>query len=175
MANPFLGQLTLVGFNFAPRNWAFAAGQILPISTNAALFSLFGTMYGGDGKTNFGLPNLVGNAAMGMGQGPGLQDYIQGDTGGSQTVTLINNTVPPHSHNLLVSAAPGNQPDPGGHSLADARSAGGNLYTPTTTPILQMSPAAVSSFGSGNSHNNMMPYQALNWVVALQGVFPSRP
>ena len=174
MSDQWVGQLALVGFNFAPQQWALAAGQILSISTNTALFSLLGTMYGGDGKSTFGLPNLQGSVAIGFGQGNGLQNYIQGEKGGVTLVKLADSTVPSHIHHVMVSGSLANMPGPGGNTFGDARNAGGSLYTGTTTPVAQMAPTAVSPVGSGNAHNNMMPFQELNWIIALVGVYPTR-
>jgi microcystin-dependent protein len=174
MSDQYVGQLALVGFNFAPKQWALAAGQILTISSNTTLFSLLGTMYGGDGKTTYALPNLQGAVAIHFGTGAGLQTYTQGETGGAQNVTLSASATPSHSHSLLVSGAKATLPGPGGKALGDATDAGGHLYTPTTTPVAPMAPTAVSPFGSGGSHNNIMPYLALNWIIALHGIYPPR-
>jgi microcystin-dependent protein len=172
MANQFVGQLMLVGFNFAPQGWAFAAGQILPLSQNTALFSLLGTMYGGDGRSNFGLPNLQGKVAIGFGQSPGLSFYNQGESGGEQTVALIPSQTPAHNHTPMSAARPATQTTSGGNAFAE--STAGNIYSTSTSPLSQMSPAAISLFGGSQPHNNLMPYQGLNWVIALQGVFPAR-
>jgi microcystin-dependent protein len=173
MANPFLGQLALVGFNFAPTQWALAQGQILPLSSNTALFSLLGTMYGGNGTSNFALPNLQGNVSLGVGQSTGLDLYVQGETGGTPNVTLIPQTTPNHTHSLLVSSLTGDQEKPAGNAFGDAKQAGA-LYTATPTPVATMSPAAVSLYGTSGPHNNLMPYLTLNWIIALQGLYPSR-
>lgn len=170
MSDPFLGQLSLVGFNFAPTGWAFAAGQTLPISTYSALFSLLGTMYGGNGTNNFQLPNLQGNVALGVGQTTGLSLYNQGETGGAQSVTLIPQSTPNHTHPLLTGGR-GSLPTPGNNALADARN---QFYTNTTSPVAPMSPSAVSTYGTSGPHNNMMPYLALNWIIALSGIYPAR-
>jgi microcystin-dependent protein len=170
--DPFVGQLMLVGFNFAPIGFALAQGQTLSISSNTALFSLLGTTYGGDGRSNFKLPNMQGNVAVGFGQGPGLSLYDLGETGGSQTVTLLVNETPLHTHTAQAKNIKAEVNPPAGHSLADSSS--GNIYTNTTTPLVPMSPNAISPFGGNQPHNNMMPYVGLNWVIALQGVFPAR-
>jgi len=172
MADPFVGQLLLVGFNFAPTGWAFASGQILLISQNTALFSLLGTMYGGDGKSNFALPNLQGAVAIGFGQSPGLQNYIQGETGGAQTVTVIPSETPIHNHTVAAAAHPASASSPVNNAFAD--SAAGSIYSTSTSPLTQMSAAAISPFGGNQPHNNMMPYVGLNWIIALQGIYPSR-
>ena len=172
MSNPFVGQLTLVGFNFAPSGWALAAGQILSLSQNTALFSLLGTMYGGDGKSNFALPNLQGNVAIGFGQSPGLSYYDQGEVGGVQTVTLLAPTTPGHSHTPMGAARPATQTIPGGNSFAESTS--GSVYSASTSPLTTMSPSAITPFGGNQPHNNLMPYLGLNWIIALQGVYPAR-
>ncbi|MGA2742627.1 MAG: tail fiber protein [Bryobacteraceae bacterium] len=172
MADPFVGQLLLVGFNFPPNGWAFANGQILSIFQNTALFSLLGTMYGGDGKSNFGLPNLQGNVAIGFGQSPGLQYYTQGESGGVQNVTLIPSQTPVHNHTPYSATRPATQSTPGGNAFAE--STAGNIYSTSTSPLTPMSAAAISPFGGNQPHNNMMPFVGLNWVIALQGIFPAR-
>jgi microcystin-dependent protein len=174
MAEPFTGQLSLVGFNFAPQppNWALAAGQTLQINTNSALFALFGTMYGGNGVTNFMLPNLQGAVAIGAGQIPGQDLYVQGQTGGQTTVPLKVAETPGHTHTPM--GRPVQRPivsTPIGNSFADSS---GNLYSTSTSPLATMSPLAVSMFGGGGAHNNMMPFLGLYWIIALQGIFPTR-
>jgi microcystin-dependent protein len=171
MADPFVGELRLVGFNFNPTGWALAAGQLMSISQNTALFSLLGVMYGGDGRSTFGLPNLQGNVALGYGQGPGLQDYIQGELGGVQSVTLTVSTVPSHNHTALGATGTG-KTTPVGNAFGD--SSVGSIYSASTSPLTPMTPSAVTNFGTGGPHPNLMPYQVLNWIIALQGVFPTR-
>ncbi len=176
MSQPFIGQLLLVGFNFAPYQYAPATGQLLPISSYAALFSLLGTNFGGNGTSNFGLPNLQGSCAVGMGQGPGLAQYDLGETGGSQSVTLAPNQMPAHTHAVQTKASIASETTPGGNALANSTGAGSIYYK--AQPIgntKQMNPAAITSAGNGVPHNNMMPYQTLNWIIALNGVFPQRP
>ena len=171
MSDPFVGQLSLVGFNFAPKGWAITAGQLLPISQNTALFSLLGTFYGGDGKSTFGLPNLQGCAAVGQGSGAGLSQYFIGETGGSQNVTLLASETPPHTHTLNGSTGSGqNSPQNNGWGNTTPNP----MYFNTTTPNAQLSVNAVSIYGGSQPHNNMMPYQTLLWIIAMQGVFPSR-
>jgi microcystin-dependent protein len=173
MATPYLGQLSLVGFNFAPVNWALAAGQILSISQNTALFSLLGTMYGGDGKSNFGLPNLQNAVPIGVGQSPGLNLYTQGETGGAPTETLQLTQTPNHTHAPKAdSAARSHVTQPVGNCFANSTS--GNLYSTSSSPLAAMNPAAVSMFGSGQAHNNLMPFLGLYWIIAMQGVYPPR-
>jgi microcystin-dependent protein len=178
MAEPFLGQLMLVGFNFAPFGWAICAGQLLPIQQNAALFSLFGTTFGGNGTSNFALPNLQGNVVVGAGQGPGLTLYDVGETGGSSTVTLLTSEAPQHTHTANAHSGRANLSIPGSTTaFGEALGLGGSIYNTTTTPappLVQMSPATLPAAGGGQPHNNMMPYLTLNWIVALQGVYPQR-
>jgi microcystin-dependent protein len=173
MANPFVGQLFLVAFNFAPKGWAFCNGQILPISQNTALFSLLGTNYGGDGKSTFALPNLQGAVPIGQGQGPGLSLYDLGQSGGETAVTLTASEIPQHTHSIHDNASPFPPPvgSPGGNSPGQPP-AGTNLYTGSHN--VQMHPIALTPAGSGQPHNNMMPTLFLNWIIALQGVFPPR-
>ncbi len=174
MADPFVAEIRIVGFNFPPKGWAFCDGQILPLSQNTALFALLGTTYGGNGQSNFALPNLQGSAPMHPGQGQGLSLRDLGEQGGSQTVSLLESEMPAHTHNVNANALPGSA------SLASstqglARSAGGSAYkqTPfgaTTT----LAPEAIGIAGSSFPHNNMMPYLTMNFIIALQGVFPPR-
>jgi len=174
MAQVFLGSLMLVPYNFAPVNFAFCNGQLLPISQYSALFSLLGTSYGGNGTTNFALPNLQGCLAVGAGQGPGLNDYDIGSSGGTTTVTLTSQTVPPHTHVISGTDAPVGETSPVGNGLGKTTSPD-NLYSDATSPLVPMNPALVSP-GTGGSlpHNNMMPYTALNWIIATTGIFPQR-
>jgi microcystin-dependent protein len=171
MANPFVAELRLVGFNFPPKGWAFAAGQILSISQNTALFSLLGTTYGGDGKSNFALPNLQGSLALGFGQGPGLSLYDLGQTGGSPTITLLGSETPNHQHSAFAVLTAESGSAPAGNALANS---GANHIYANSATLVQMSPSALSPFGGNLPHNNMMPFLTLNWVIALQGVFPPR-
>jgi microcystin-dependent protein len=173
MADPFVGQLALVGFNFNPRGWQIAAGQLIPISQNTALFSLLGTQYGGDGRSTFALPNMQGNVPIGFGQGAGLSDYSQGETGGVSNVTLLASETPNHNHAAMARSVLADQTTPVGHSLADNKT--GNLYTSTATPLTQMATGALPPFSGGNQpHQNMMPYLGMYWIIAFQGVFPPR-
>jgi len=171
MSDPFVGQLALVGFNFAPTGWASAAGQLLPISRYAALFSLFGTMYGGDGKSTFGLPNLQSNVAIGAGQGPGLSDYVQGESGGATSVTLLSTETPSHTHTMNATTR-GGQSTPQNNAFADAGV--GNVYLNTGSSLVNMAQQIIPPYGGNQPHNNMMPYLGLNWIVSMQGVFPAR-
>jgi microcystin-dependent protein len=167
MAEPFLGEIKLVPYTFAPRGFAFCAGQLLAISQNAALFSLLGTTYGGNGTVNFALPDLRGRAAIHFGTLAGGSTYTQGEVGGSETVTLTTSQLPVHAHNAVVAAV-------GGTSAADAggrvpASGGPDLYASTSGAVLSTTAA-----GSGLPHENMAPYLVLNFVIALTGIFPAR-
>jgi len=171
VSQPFVGQLMLVGFNFAPVGWVQCAGQLLPISQYTAVFSLLGTFYGGNGTNNFGLPNLQGLIPVGMGQGPGLSNYSIGQQGGSQTVSLLTSEMPQHTHTFQADGAPGSENAPANGALA--RLNGGTVYGPGNSSLGQQMKAP-SVTGGSLPHNNMMPYLTLNWIIALQGVFPAR-
>jgi microcystin-dependent protein len=173
MSNPFVAEIRIFPFNFAPVGWALCNGQILPISQNTALFSLLGTTYGGNGTSNFALPNLQGSAPLGMGQGPGLSLRDLGDTGGSQTVTVLTTEIPAHSHAANCNAGMGDQYGPVNYYWAT--DAGGNdEYASTSTSNSSMAAEAVGPAGGNQPHNNLQPYLVLNFCIALQGVFPSR-
>lgn len=173
MADPFVAEIRIFGFNFAPLTWAFCDGQIMPIAQNTALFSLVGTYYGGDGKVTFGLPNLQSRAVLAPGQGPGLSSYSIGETGGVSSVTLINTQLPSHTHAMQAHAgdpADLNAPSP---NRSIARSSGGSAYGPAAS-LVAMSPQSASVVGGNGPHNNMQPYLSLNYCIALQGVYPPR-
>jgi microcystin-dependent protein len=176
MADPFVGQLLIVGFNFNPVGWQLAAGQLLPISQFTALFSLFGTNFGGDGKSNFALPNMVGNISNGQGQGPGLSDYFIGQSEGTDTVTLLGNENPVHYHFANAEGGArvqGQVSQPNAAMFATA--SGSTPYAPAGTMNQNLNPLAVGLAGGNQPHNNLMPYLALNWLVCMQGVYPTRP
>jgi microcystin-dependent protein len=174
MADPFVAEIRVFPFNFAPKGWAFCDGQILPLSQNTALFSLLGTTYGGDGKSNFALPDLQGRAAMHPGQGPGLSLHDLGETGGSEAVTLLESELPAHSHTLSAANFPGDIQIPTAN-VALARSSGGNAYQNIVNQNqTTMSPQALTPAGGDLPHNNMQPFLTLNFNIALQGVFPPR-
>ena len=173
--DPFVAEIRIFPFNFAPLGWAFCNGQILPISQNTALFSLLGTTYGGDGKSTFALPNLVNNCALGAGQGPGLSDYFLGQESGSENVTLLISEIPAHNHNLMATVEDGTQGSLT-TGITIATSVGGPMYqTVVNQKNVQMNVQSLSVAGSSFPHNNMMPYVTLNMCIALQGVFPPRP
>lgn len=166
MSEPFLGQLGLFSFNFAPKGWAMCNGQLLPISQNQALFSLLGTFYGGDGRVNFALPNLQSRCPMHVGNG-----HTQGESGGAQAVTLTLQQLPTHTHNVNASSAVGNQANPKGNFWAQDDAAA-VLYRNAGTDL--MNGAAIASVGGSQAHNNMAPYLVISFCIALQGIYPSR-
>ena len=175
MSEPFIAEIRIFPYNFAPRSWAFCDGQLLPIAQNTALFSLVGTTYGGNGQTTFGLPNLQGRAPMQPGTGPGLSNNSLGEGGGTGSVTLTTQQIPPHTHGLSGLNQPGNDASPGGNALA--RGAGGLLpYVPAASgsPAV-MDQVSLADAGGNQPHNNLMPFVTYNFCIALQGVFPSRP
>src|SRR5512139_170652 len=153
MADPFVAEIRIVPFNFAPRGWPWCNGQLLPLSQNTALFSLLGTTYGGNGKSNFALPDLQGRAPMHPGQGPGLSLHDLGETGGSETVTLLESEMPAHSHSVMASNQPAEDRAPANEILG--RSVGASLYQTTTNGLQSMSPQAIPPAGSGQPHNNL--------------------
>ena len=169
MADPFVAEIRIVPFNFAPRGWAFCNGQILPLSQNTALFSLLGTTYGGNGQSNFALPDLQGSAPMHPGQGPGLSLHDLGEQGGSSTVTLLESETPAHSHTAFASPFPAETNNAAGQYWGRVS----RFYNPPTAAV-PMSPLAIAPAGGSQPHNNMQPYLTLNFIIALQGVFPPR-
>jgi microcystin-dependent protein len=180
MAEPFVGQITVYGFNFAPRGWLQCNGQTLAISQYTALFSLLGTYYGGNGTSNFQVPNFQGNVPVNQGTGSGLSPYSLGQSTGVQNVTITSSTMAGHNHSLVASTTDGNVAKSAGNQLAKAftGSKGGASYTgnylSTTAPNQNIAPTSLSLVGGNQPHNNMQPYLALNFCIALTGVFPSR-
>ncbi len=173
MADPFIAEIRIFPFNFAPKGWAFCDGQLLPLSQNTALFSLLGTTYGGDGKSNFALPNIQGSAVMHPGQGPGLSLHDLGETSGAETVTLLQSEIPSHSHTVTASQGDGGDRSPSGEKFA-VGVGGVNMYAPPSNPLTKLADQASAPAGGGQPHNNMQPYLTLNFNIALQGVFPPR-
>ena len=170
--DPFVAEIRIFGFNFAPKGWAFCDGQLLPLSQNTALFSLLGTTYGGDGKSNFALPNMQGNAPMHPGLGPGLSLHDLGEIGGSEVVTLLQSEIPSHAHAIQANTNLANLATPSPlRSLA--RAAPGQAYS-ATIALTPFNNVAIGPAGGDQPHNNMMPYLTLNFCIALQGVFPPR-
>jgi microcystin-dependent protein len=172
VADPFVAEVQIFGFTFAPRGWAQCNGQIMPLSQNTALFSLLGTTYGGDGRSIFALPDLQGRAPLHPGQGPGLSQYDLGQMGGSDTVTLLESEIPAHTHQVSASAGAG-----GTRTAAPAGAVWGESEEDpwgTGTPGTAMSPMGTSISGGGQPHSNAMPSLVLNFCIALQGVFPPR-
>ncbi len=173
MSDPFVAEVRIFGFNFAPKGWAFCDGQILPLSQNTALFSLLGTTYGGDGKSNFALPNFQGLSPLQQGQGPGLSLYDLGETSGSEIVTLLQTEIPQHTH-AAQGASGGGLTDPTGNAWAGGLKGHPPAYAASSANNVQMNPAALSLTGSSFPHNNLMPYLTLNFCIALQGIYPPR-
>jgi microcystin-dependent protein len=180
MASPFVAEIRIFPFNFAPQGWAFCDGQLLPISQNTALFSLLGTTYGGDGKSTFALPNLQGRAPLHPGQSPGGSLFDLGQQAGEEAVTLISTQIPAHSHFLNANNGAATTANPVGGAYAQGawnappNSGTVNIYT-TAAPDTALAPTAIAIAGSSLPHNNMQPYLTLNFCIALQGVFPARP
>lgn len=181
MAEPFLSQIACFGFNFAPRDWALCQGQLMPIQQATALFSLLGVNFGGDGKTTFGLPNLQGSAPIGYGQGPGLPDYAIGESGGVGTVTLTQSEMGVHNHSFNATSDAATTTVSSGNQFGKARKGSpvagftsGLIYSPGN-PTTALSPGSVQPAGGNLPHTNMQPYLALNYCIALSGIFPSRP
>jgi microcystin-dependent protein len=172
MADPFVAEIRIFPFNFAPKGWAWCDGQLLPLSQNTALFSLLGTTYGGNGKSNFALPDLQGRAPMHPGQGPGLSLHDLGETGGSDTVSLLESEMPSHSHSMTASFTDGNDQSPVGELLATG--VGGISLWAAPGQLTQLSPNALAPAGGDQPHNNQQPYLTFYFCIALQGVYPPR-
>lgn len=170
MSDPFVAEIRMFGFNFAPTGWAQCDGQLLPLSQNTALFSLLGTYYGGDGKSTFALPNLQGSSPVHSGQGQGLSDYFLGQQGGSEFVTLLESEIPLHTHSYGVTEEQGVSNNPG----SQAPGAGSAIFA-TPAALTPMAFQALSPAGGSLPHNNLMPYLVVNFCIAMQGVFPARP
>ena len=172
--DPFVAEIRIFGFNFAPTGWAQCNGQLLPISQNTALFSLLGTYYGGNGQSTFALPNLQNSAHIGAGQGAGLSVYDVGQTGGEASLTLLQTEMPQHNHNPSGKASGGLAPATSNvWGTAGTQRPAPNFYQ-TAAGNTQMNPLALSLTGGNLPHNNLMPYMVLNFCIALQGVFPPR-
>lgn len=174
MSNPYLGQIIAVGFNFAPVGWELCQGQLLPIAQNTALYQLIGTTYGGDGQSNFALPDLRGRVAISQGQGPTLSNYTMGQSAGSESVTLTAGQNAAHSHPLMASSQTGTSTTPDNTSaLAGSSATQVNMYD-KVTPTTSLAPGAITSSGSGGPHENRQPFVTINYIIATAGQFPPR-
>ncbi|MCA9972191.1 MAG: phage tail protein [Anaerolineales bacterium] len=171
MSEPFVGEIRMFAGNFAPRGWAFCDGQLLAVSQNDALFSLLGTIYGGDGRTTFGLPDMRGRVPLHQGQGPGLSPRRIGAKAGAESVTLTTAQMPAHAHTVRVSGADAHSSAPAG--MLPGKTASIGLYT-TSAPANDFAPTAVGSSGGSRSHSNLMPTLCINFIIALVGIYPSR-
>lgn len=169
MSEPFIAEMRIMPFNFAPRGWAFCDGALLPITNNTALFSIIGTTYGGDGRATMALPNLQGRAPMHPGRGPGLSARRLGEKAGSEQVRLSEAELPVHHHFLMADNEDSDLPDPVGNSLSNRPA-----YHQDDNSTVDMAPETVGSSGGGAAHDNMQPYLTLNFCIALQGLYPSR-
>ena len=175
MSEPFIAEIRIFAGNFAPRGWAFCDGQLLPIAENTALFSLIGTIYGGDGRTTMALPNLQGRAPMHPGRGPGLTARRLGEKVGVETVTLTEAQIPSHNHTARAASTTGNAGLGPGTSNCLARAGGGNTYqTNSSANLVDMASQTLSTTGGGQAHDNLQPYLTLNFIIALVGLYPSR-
>lgn len=178
MADAYIGEIRIFAGNFAPKGWALCNGQLMAISQNTALFSILGVQYGGDGKTTFALPNLMGRTAIGQGAGPGLTPRSVGEAVGSQVVSLLASQMPMHAHTPMGYSKKGSTSDPTNAVWGEYSVGGRGGQTPVplfaATPDAQMSPVALNSTGGGQPHNNMQPFLAMNYIICLQGEFPPR-
>jgi microcystin-dependent protein len=172
MAEPFLGELRLVPYEFAPQGWAFANGQVLPINQNTAIFSLIGTIYGGDGVSTFALPDLRGRVPVSSGQGPGLSPYILGETLGTESESLTLAQIPAHTHGVNANTGKANQSNPIGHYPATDAAGVAAEYSASFSG--QMNANMIAAAGGGQPHDNRQPILVLNWIIALQGIYPAR-
>lgn len=171
MSEPFVGEIRMFAGNFAPRGWAFCDGQLLAVSQNDALFSLFGTIYGGDGRTTFGLPDLRGRIPIHAGSGPGLTPRPLGQKSGAENVTLAASELPPHSHNVRASTAVGIDNVPTDEYLGASPNV--RLFRPQP-PNLAMNADSITAMGGNQHHDNIMPFLCIHFIVALVGIYPSR-
>lgn len=176
-SEPYLGAIFLFAGNFAPRGFQLCNGQILPISQNTALFSLLGTTYGGDGVQTFALPDLRGRGPIGQGSGPGLSPVVLGESSGAQSVTILSSNMPAHNHFVNVSNSQGSLPLPQGNYIAgvvDSNLANGTSFNSSATSGATLAAASVSTTGNGLPLNVQDPYLAISYIIAVQGIFPSR-
>lgn len=177
MSDPYIGEIRMFGGNFAPRGWALCQGQLLGIAQNSALFAILGTSFGGNGTTNFGLPDLQGRVPMNWGQGVGLASRTLGEQGGSETVILQTQQMPAHNHMMMVADAAGDQPSPSGNFIAQTIGGDGSPLNGFTGSGANstMNPSSISVTGNSQPHGNMQPYLAVTFIIALEGIFPPRP
>jgi microcystin-dependent protein len=171
MSEPFIGEIRMFGFGFAPQGWALCNGQLLPINQNQALFSLLGTTYGGDGRATFALPDMRSRVPVCQGQGPGLSSYAEGQAGGAETVTLAAAQMPGHTHPVKASSSAAASDQPEGRALARSAS---HIYTARPDASTVMNADMLGGAGGGQPHGNIQPYLAVNFCIALTGIFPSR-
>jgi microcystin-dependent protein len=174
MSDQFLGEIRIFAGNYAPIQWALCAGQILPISQYSALFALIGTYYGGNGTSNFALPDLRGRVPMFWGQGPGLSDYVIGEQDGSESVTLTLTELPAHTHAFNAGTAVANAQTPASNTVITRARMGSVYQTVTNQNMITLAPGALAPVGNSLPHENRMPFLALNFIIALQGIFPPR-
>lgn len=174
MSEPFVGQIIAVGFNFAPIGWALCNGQSVSISEYSALYALIGTTYGGNGQTTFNLPNLQGRAAINQGQAPGLSSYTLGQAAGTESVTLTTNQMPQHTHAVMGTSVAATSAIPTTNSLLGSTSANVDVYATMANPVT-LAPQSISQFPGGSQpHENQQPYQVINYLIALQGIYPTQ-
>ena len=171
MSNPFIGEIRMVGCNFAPRGFAFCAGQLQSIAQNSALFALVGTTWGGDGQTTFGLPDMRGRLPISQGQGPGLSTRVMGERAGAESVTLSTAQIPAHSHTVSAASGGARSANPSGNLLGSGEA---DMYTHDSLNAVSMSANVIAQSGGNQPHDNMQPFLGINFVIALEGVFPSR-
>ncbi len=177
MSQPFMGEIRAFGFGFAPKAWALCNGQLLSIQQNQALFSLLGTFYGGNGTTNFALPDLRGRSPLNFGQGPGLSNYVIGERIGTETVTLLSTQIPQHNHLWAANNGAGDAPSPLSNFLSGAVNTSGGTqktYGAAGGATVPLATTMLAATGSNAGHQNMQPYLVVNYCIALQGIFPSR-
>lgn len=177
MSEPFIAEVRIFAGNFAPRGWAFCDGQLLPISNNTALFSLIGTTYGGDGRTTTALPNLQGRVPMHPGRGPGLTARRLGEKVGAETVTLVEAQIPSHTHTLRANSSNGTTNTPSNTVLLARENLNGRdriYHTNTSANLVHMASESLATTGGGQAHTNLQPFLVLNYIIALQGLYPSR-
>lgn len=175
MSNPFIGEIRVFGGNFAPVGWLSCNGQLVSIDEFSALFALIGTTYGGDGQTTFALPDLRGRAPVQAGSGPGVTQVLLGEAGGAERVTLNPSQIPPHSHAVRALGSAASATTPNGNLPAGKPRGGADIYAPASSPPVALAPGSVGPAGANQPHENMQPSLAMNFIIAVFGIFPSRP